>query len=639
MQRRRFNGRERVALYLASGGKCAMCGVHLSPGWHADHRQAYVHGGVTDVVNGQALCPTCNLKKGSKGEGMVKPLRTWQQEALQLYDLHMEENFLLEATPGAGKTRFSGEVGKRLLDRHEVRALLVIVPTSRLRKQTADAFSELGIQIDPRWSGTTSLINGKFCGAVVTYQWVAGNATLLRAQVSWQNTLAILDEVHHAGEAEHLTWGKALREALQPAYRRLLTTGTPFRTDLNEIPFVGYVHFERGNVAVPDYRINYGEALRQEPPIVRSVFFPRHGGTMEWEDEDGHVLATFEDELDDRGQSRRLRTALDANGGHMGGLLHDAHRKLMELREHDPDAGGLIIAMDTKHAQAIVKRLRQEFGIHAVIATSKNESFDEPEPHAEAVIEAFAKSDKPWLVTVKMVSEGVDIPRLRVCVFASNVVTELFFIQAVGRVVRVESSHDDHSAYFYIPDDPRLRTFAKQIRDARDIALREKKRRDRVEELIEEAEEAIAPPFFNPVRSTSEEAGVIIDDQFLTPAELAFADEQRRKLPPNLGVTREAAAYLYRLAKVIIPAEYTAHTTHTTAQHDQPEYVAIEHLRASNKAIVGRLNERYGLEFDVIQRKLNASVGIASVTTCGDSDKLRQRLDNARRWLKGEIQL
>ena len=48
----------------------------------------------------------------------------------------------------------------------------------------------------------------------------------------------VLDEVHHAGDS--LSWGESVREAFAPATRRLALTGTPFRTDVNPIPFVSY---------------------------------------------------------------------------------------------------------------------------------------------------------------------------------------------------------------------------------------------------------------------------------------------------------------------------------------------------------------------------------------------------------------
>src|SRR5690606_41886026 len=64
--RRRFNTAARVAMYLASGGRCSNCGTELEPGWHGDHITPWSRGGATDSINGQALCPSCNLRKGDK---------------------------------------------------------------------------------------------------------------------------------------------------------------------------------------------------------------------------------------------------------------------------------------------------------------------------------------------------------------------------------------------------------------------------------------------------------------------------------------------------------------------------------------------------------------------------------------------
>ena len=62
---RLFTKRERQALYIAADGKCQICGRELSKDWHADHIVPWANGGETDVINGQALCPACNLKKGA----------------------------------------------------------------------------------------------------------------------------------------------------------------------------------------------------------------------------------------------------------------------------------------------------------------------------------------------------------------------------------------------------------------------------------------------------------------------------------------------------------------------------------------------------------------------------------------------
>lgn len=66
MARRQFRPGTRVALFLATRGRCAECGAQLLPGWHADHVTPVRAGGETVPANGQALCPRCNLRKGGR---------------------------------------------------------------------------------------------------------------------------------------------------------------------------------------------------------------------------------------------------------------------------------------------------------------------------------------------------------------------------------------------------------------------------------------------------------------------------------------------------------------------------------------------------------------------------------------------
>ena len=93
--------------------------------------------------------------------------------------------------------------------------------------------------IDPSYRNAQGRAGADFQGVAVTYAQVAAHPALHRQRTENRRTLAIFDEVHHAGDA--LSWGDAIREAFEPARRRLALTGTPFRSDANPIPFVAYV--------------------------------------------------------------------------------------------------------------------------------------------------------------------------------------------------------------------------------------------------------------------------------------------------------------------------------------------------------------------------------------------------------------
>ncbi len=377
-------------------------------------------------------------------------LRHWQRAALDRYNAHDGADFLAVATPGAGKTTFALAAARHELALRPGR-LVVVVPTSHLKRQWARAAAALDLHLETAWSPPQPLPPDMH-GLVTTYQQVATAARAL-APIC-RDAVVVLDEVHHAGDER--AWGEALVAAFASARRRLLLSGTPFRSDTRAIPFVRYVDDE----ARPHFEYGYGEALA-EHRVVRPVYFPRTNGRMEWSAPDGSVhTATFDDPLATERANQRLRTALSLEGEWLPEVLSAAHARLLALRSRHQAAGGLVVAMDQDHARGIASLLRRRLRTEAVVATSDD-------PGASDAIARFAAATTPWLVAVRMVSEGVDLPRLRVGVFATTTTTELFFRQAVGRLVRFVPGLGPQPAYLYIPDDPRLRRAAAGIAERR----------------------------------------------------------------------------------------------------------------------------------------------------------------------------
>ena len=386
-------------------------------------------------------------------------LRPWQRTAFDKFTAieDDEADFLAVATPGAGKTTFALTCARWALARHR-RRLIVVAPTSHLKIQWSLAAHRLGLELDPQWSPGGGIAKDVH-GIVTTFQQVATGDTANVLKGVANDAFVILDELHHAGDEK--AWGDAVRLAFSGAHRRLCLSGTPFRSDTAAIPFVRY---DDGQ-AYADYEYGYGDAL-SDGGVVRPVYFPRVDGNMEWSAPDGSVLsASFQDELARDGMSQRLRAALSLEGEWLPHVLEQAHERLMYLRGTHPQAGGLVIAMDQEHAHGIARLIRQRFATPADVVVSDD-------PGASAKITAFAESDAPWLVSVRMVSEGVDIPRLRVGVYASTISTELFFRQAVGRFVRWQAGRPSQKAFVYLPDDVRLRTHAFQIMESRRHVLR-----------------------------------------------------------------------------------------------------------------------------------------------------------------------
>ncbi|MGB6059004.1 MAG: DEAD/DEAH box helicase [Microthrixaceae bacterium] len=393
-------------------------------------------------------------------------LRPWQSEALDELTLKEGRDFLAVATPGAGKTTFALAAAVQSLVENPGRRLLVVAPTQHLKRQWADAAARFGLHLEPDWSSRDGSLPADMHGIVTTYQQIATASAALAPLAA--GAFVIFDEIHHA--ADDRSWGTAVQEAFGGASMRLSLSGTPFRSDTSAIPFVDY-HMDEARA---DYEYGYGEALA-DGGVVRPVYFPRINGFMEWVSPAGDVVAaTFEDELPRELANQRLRTALSLDGEWLPTVVEQAHERLIELRRSHPEAGGLIIATDQTHATRIAELLQRRHGVKAVVAVSDD-------PQASSKIASFADGDQPWIVAVRMVSEGVDIPRLRIAVFATTTTTELFFRQAVGRVVRWTRGVPRQKAYFFLPDDARLRHFAATLTEARRHSLKRRSDDDRSE--------------------------------------------------------------------------------------------------------------------------------------------------------------
>ena len=397
-------------------------------------------------------------------------LRPWQRDALAAFEASGSADFLAVATPGAGKTTFALVCARSVLieqGRHgTARPLVVVAPTSHLKYQWANAAHRLGLSLDADWAPSGGLARDVH-GLVTTYQQLAvGDApSKLRGLVA--DGFVILDEIHHAGDER--AWGDGVRQAFDLAAHRLALSGTPFRSDTATIPFVEYSTTAEGELASADFTYGFSEALR-DGGVVRPVYFPRVDGQMEWSAPTGVVIsAGFSDEVTSDQASMRLRTALSLDGEWLPTVLAQADERLRGIRS-DPvdgqrDAAGLVIAVDQEHAQAIARLLRDRLRSPADVVVSDD-------PKAPRRLAEFSAGDRPWLVAVRMVSEGVDIPRLRVGVYATTTTTELFFRQAVGRFVRWQPGLRKQRAYVYLPDDPRLRSHAFRIAEERRHILR-----------------------------------------------------------------------------------------------------------------------------------------------------------------------
>lgn len=396
--------------------------------------------------------------------GTAEKLRAWQAEALAAYRTRSARDFLAVATPGAGKTTLALRIATELLEAELVRRVTVVAPTEHLKKQWADAAARVGVRLDPNFRNAQGRHGAHFDGVAVTYAQVAMKPALHAARTAAAPTLVILDEVHHGGDA--LSWGDGIREAFEGATRRLSLTGTPFRSDTAAIPFVTYRRDERGiRRSAADYSYSYGDALRDR--VVRPVIFLTYSGQMRWRTRAGdEVSARLGEPLTKDMTAQAWRTALDPNGEWIPSVLAAADRRLTEVRRSVPDAGAMIIATDQADARAYAGHLARLTGQSPTVVLSDDSTAD---LGASAAIEEFSAGDSRWMVAVRMVTEGVDIPRLAVGVYATSTATPLFFAQAVGRFVRARRRGE--TASVFLPSVPQLLVLANSLELERDHAL------------------------------------------------------------------------------------------------------------------------------------------------------------------------
>jgi len=397
---------------------------------------------------------------GRAAWGTADRLRAWQERALAAYLRDSQQEFLAVATPGAGKTTFALRVATELRRRRLVSRVTVVTPTEHLKTQWADAAARVGISIDPGFSNAAGRHAAGYDGVAVTYAQVASKPLLHRARTAAAPTLVILDEVHHGGDAR--SWGDAMSAAFEPAARRLALTGTPFRSDTSAIPFVRYEPDAEGvRRSKADFGYGYAEALRDG--VVRPVLFLAYGGTTRWRTRAGdEVSARLGEPLPRDVTAQAWRTALDPAGEWVPAVLAAADQRLSEVRRGVPDAGGLVIASDQTHARAYAAILARVSGEAPVVVLSDDVG-------SSARIGDYAAGRQRWMVAVRMVSEGVDVPRLCVGVYATSTSTALFFAQAVGRLVRARRRGE--TASVFLPSVPVVLGHAGRLEQERDHAL------------------------------------------------------------------------------------------------------------------------------------------------------------------------
>lgn len=555
--------------------------------------------------------------------GTASSLRAWQAEALQAYMASQPQDFLAVATPGAGKTTFALRIATELMAKGAVRRVTVVCPTEHLKTQWSESAARVGLTLDPDFTNAQGEEGSFFDGVCVTYAQVAANPGLHKRRTAARPTLVILDEIHHGGDA--LSWGDGIREAFQGAARRLSLTGTPFRSDDSPIPFVEYADDGDGVFrSRADYTYGYAEALRDG--VVRPVMFLSYSGQMRWQTKQGDVVeATLGEPLTKDMTGQAWRTALNPAGDWIQAVLAAADERLTAVRKSIPDAGGLVIATDQKAARAYAERLEAISGQRPTVVLSDDAG-------ASDRIAEFSAGDERWMIAVRMVSEGVDVPRLAVGVYATSASTPLFFAQAIGRFVRARKRGE--TATVFLPSVPQLLGLAAEMEVERDHALGEKKREDGWDDELleranseEQASDQLAFPGFEALESDASFDRALFDGgEFGLGAE-AGSDEEADFLGIPGLLEPEQVTTLLRKRQV--------------AQSAQPKKAAPvsdprrrREVRKELTSLVSAWAQKSGQPHAFVHAELRRICGGPEVARAS-VEQIESRIGQVRRWFVG----
>ncbi len=385
-------------------------------------------------------------------------MRTWQIEQQQEFNRLAKKWFTLAATPGSGKTTAMLNNAHKMLSTNRSNFIVIVVPTDTLKTQwKRKALKEFGLQMKSNFTGH---VTHEYDGIIITYQQLAGSVGInaLHDLHSYkEKVFFIFDEPHHM--ALGLAWGDAARYVTKQSIGGVLGTGTPFRSDDYRIPFVDY-HSDTHEL-IPDYEYTYSDALIDR--VVRAIFFRKINTEASWYSyKDELITASFYDELSEAQASERLNAAIHPDSDFVRHVLKQSYAELMRLRQTEQhNAKGLVICKSIYHAEAIARTFEEVNNKKPIIVTSYDEHGTKDD------ISIFGESDEPIIISVDMISEGVDIPPLRSLIYLTNKTTPLYVNQAIGRITRVEKDRELYNGYVYLPSDPRLLKLAHEIKKRR----------------------------------------------------------------------------------------------------------------------------------------------------------------------------
>jgi len=395
-------------------------------------------------------------------------LRAWQQEALAKYVESDDKVFFLQACPGAGKTKFTLTALRQEMEKRGKGKtfIIVVTPSDSLRNSWRNEAAEFGIQLTTRATDGTFPGGVNYQGTVITYHALGNYLPIVKR---WQRQagykfILVCDEIHHTSESN--SWGVDSLEYGELCDKVLFLSGTPNRTDRYKIPLAKY----KDGVLVVDYSYGYRQALVHHvcrEAEVRLIAFETASTLMST----GEVFEYDSESISESEESKVLRRALDTRLNLASEMIRVSWDEIQKMRRTsgDRNAACLVRCLTSSKAGVEDGYISQvEKLIKKITGCTDNdiEVVHSGIDDSTERIARFRKSEKTFLISIRQVTEGVDIPRLRVLLHLDNTTADLTLSQELGRVTRWEHDHDFlQHAVIIMPNIPSYKDFAKRILD------------------------------------------------------------------------------------------------------------------------------------------------------------------------------
>ncbi|MFM6453824.1 MAG: DEAD/DEAH box helicase, partial [Planktothrix sp.] len=484
--------------------------------------------------------------------------RDWQERFVRQYQANPKKNTLLEACTSAGKTAGALYTFVSLKTTLDWKFVVVVTPSEHLRKQYAqDAYNLFGLALyysgtDSRLKGLPSpedLLKGNYHGLVVSYQWLTKGqnaqnlADALRKSVKGK-AFVIIDEVHHA--SHELSFGRGCETAFPDdvVAHRLMTSGTPFRSDNNRIlgNWLTYEPISENTYECrPDFRYTLADALGDQ--IIPPFSFVTLEGKFKYiRNQAVYEGQTFTNAITDQQLRDALNTAIFVDGDWVKEAILWAHSRMKRDRAKGlPECATYVRVSSIPSARTLKERIKNLTGEDALVVVSK----DDDDPNSNTIfrfkddsskaIEDFAKETgaraRSWIIGVNMLGEGVSINRLKYRIHATNICAPLSFIQDLGRLLRLFPLDSSEPVETLIPAHPTLIELATDVLNEVAHLVKEGEevddgnKDDKGDELgnsegkLDENEESKTPLTYNfiPIASTGEMGAQIVDGEEIAP--------------------------------------------------------------------------------------------------------------------------